>query len=70
MTTTVGFPDAASLATPAPVQVVRCRTRNWLVELVEHSPHGAKVALACIDDDAPGRCPRGDIGPQTRHRNP
>ena len=41
-------------ALPAPGQVVRCRTRTWLVESVEPSPHGAKVALACIDDDAQG----------------
>ena len=39
---------------PTPGQVVRCRTRTWLVESVEPSPHGAKVALACIDDDAQG----------------
>ena len=39
---------------PAPGQVVRCRTRTWLVEAVDPSPHGAKVALACLDDDAQG----------------
>jgi superfamily II DNA or RNA helicase len=39
---------------PAPGQVVRCRTRTWLVESVEPSPHGTKVALACLDDDAQG----------------
>jgi superfamily II DNA or RNA helicase len=43
-----------SATLPAPGQVVRCRTRTWLVESVEPSPHGAKVALACLDDDAQG----------------
>jgi SNF2 family DNA or RNA helicase len=45
-------PTTAPLPTPG--QVVRCRTRAWLVEAVEPSPHGAKVSLACIDDDAQG----------------
>lgn len=40
------------MTAPAPGQVVRCRTRTWLVESVEPSPHSAKVALACIDDAA------------------
>jgi hypothetical protein len=40
-----------SATLPAPGQVVRCRTRTWLVESVEPSPHGAKVTLACLDDD-------------------
>ena len=46
--------QASTQALPAPGQVVRCRTRTWLVESVEPSPHGAKVGLACIDDDAQG----------------
>ena len=43
-------PSQLSGTLPAPGQVVRCRTRTWLVESVEPSPHGAKVALACLDD--------------------
>jgi hypothetical protein len=39
---------------PGPGQVVRCRTRTWLVESVEPSPHGAQLSLACLDDDAQG----------------
>ena len=44
--------NASAMTTPAPGQVVRCRTRTWFVESVEPSPHSAKVALAYIDDDA------------------
>ena len=52
---TVGHPpNLTSTPIPAPGQVVRCRTRTWLVESVDPSPHGAKVALACLDDDAQG----------------
>lgn len=56
MTTTLDAPVRGPTAEtrPTPGQVVRCRTRSWLVESVEPSPHGAKVALACIDDDAQG----------------
>ena len=43
-----------SASAPAPGQVVRCRTRTWLVESVAPSPHGTKVSLACLDDDAQG----------------
>ena len=46
--------SAVATAVPATGQVVRCRTRTWLVEDVEPSPHGARVALACLDDDAQG----------------
>ena len=45
---------APCMMLPNPGQVVRCRTRTWLVESVEPSPHGAKIALACLDDDAQG----------------
>lgn len=47
----------ASGAIPAPGQIVRLRTRTYLVESVE-SEHGdpqrTKVAAACLDDDAQG----------------
>ncbi len=49
-------PDGSSAhrGTPAPGEVVRCRTRAWLVDAVEPSPHGTKVALACLEDDSQG----------------
>ena len=50
---TAAIAPAARLL-PAPGQVVRCRTRIWLVEEVEPSAHGTKVSLACLDDDAQG----------------
>lgn len=43
---------------PAQGQVVRVRTRTWLVESTEHTPigrHGTLVRLACLDDDAQGQ---------------
>ena len=39
---------------PAPGQIVRVRTRHWLVGAVEPSPDGTLVHLACVDDDAQG----------------
>jgi superfamily II DNA or RNA helicase len=39
---------------PSLGQVVKCRTRAWLVDAVEPSPHGTKVSLACLEDDAQG----------------
>jgi len=45
-------PSAAAL--PAPGEVVRCRTRAWLVDAVAPSPHGTKVSLSCLEDDAQG----------------
>jgi hypothetical protein len=35
-------------------QLVRVRTRHWLVEDVQPSPAGSWVRLACVDDDAQG----------------
>lgn len=39
---------------PAPAQVVKLRSRCWLVEGVDPSPDGKwhLVSLSCIDDDA------------------
>lgn len=39
---------------PATGQIVRVRTRHWLVGAVEPSPDGTLVHLACVDDDAQG----------------
>ena len=46
-------PEASSgrRGTPAPGEVVRCRTRAWLVDAVEPSPHGTKVDLACLGEE-------------------
>jgi hypothetical protein len=44
----------AAAALPAPGEVVRCRTRAWLVDAAEPSPHGTKVSLSCLEDDAQG----------------
>ncbi|HEV2247240.1 MAG TPA: DISARM system SNF2-like helicase DrmD [Terriglobia bacterium] len=35
-------------------QLVRVRTRHWLVEDVQPSPAGSWLQLACVDDDAQG----------------
>ncbi|HWQ90568.1 MAG TPA: SNF2-related protein, partial [Clostridia bacterium] len=35
-------------------QLVRVRTRHWLVEDVQPSPTGSWLRLACVDDDAQG----------------
>ncbi|MCX6875008.1 MAG: DISARM system SNF2-like helicase DrmD [Verrucomicrobia bacterium] len=44
-----------SVNLPQPGQVVRVRTRTWLVENVEADPgFGSTVSLACLDDDAQG----------------
>ena len=43
---------------PTQGQVVRVRTRTWLVESTEHVPigrHGTLVRMACLDDDAQGQ---------------
>lgn len=51
------FPPPAippTTAPPAPGQVVKCRTRAWLVDAVDSSPHGTKVSLSCLEDDAQG----------------
>lgn len=45
------------MPSPLPVvgQIVRVRTRTWLVEKVDADPgYGSTVALACLDDDAQG----------------
>lgn len=39
---------------PATGQIVRVRTRHWLVGAVEPSAHGTLVDLSCVDDDAQG----------------
>ena len=54
--TLTSTPEASSgrRGTPAPGEVVRCRTRAWLVDAVEPSPHGTKVDLACLEDDSQG----------------
>jgi ERCC4-related helicase len=39
---------------PTSGQIVRVRTRHWLVGAVDRSPHGTLVELACVDDDAQG----------------
>jgi ERCC4-related helicase len=40
---------------PEPGQIVRVRSRTWLVEEVDADPtYGSTVALACLDDDAQG----------------
>jgi len=54
MSTVSPPPHPSATALPAPGEVVRCRTRAWLVDAVEPSPHGTKVSLACIEDDAQG----------------
>ncbi len=43
---------------PEPGELVRVRSRHWLVEEVAPPPapdHSARVRLACADDDAQGR---------------
>ncbi|NBV46730.1 MAG: hypothetical protein EBR86_14105 [Planctomycetia bacterium] len=47
-------PSSSASTRPAPGEVVHCRTRMWLVDVVEPSPHGTKVALSCLEDDAQG----------------
>lgn len=50
--------ELASTSLPQPGQVVRLRTRTYLVESVEENaglPFGALVRLACLDDDAQGQ---------------
>jgi superfamily II DNA or RNA helicase len=45
----------SSRLTPEPGQIVRVRTRTYLVESKEADPgHGTIVRLACLDDDAQG----------------
>ena len=40
---------------PVQGQIVRVRSRTWLVEEVENDPgYGTTVHLACLDDDAQG----------------
>lgn len=39
---------------PATGQLVRVRTRHWLVEDAQPSPAGSWLRLACVDDDAQG----------------
>ncbi|MBI5366320.1 MAG: helicase [Planctomycetes bacterium] len=58
------MPDPGLAPAPARGEVVRVRTRTWLVEAVDDSPaavaataagHGTVLHLACLDDDAQGR---------------
>ena len=45
----------AEITLPEPGQIVRVRSRTWLVEDVEQDPcYGSTVSLACLDDDAQG----------------
>ena len=39
---------------PSTGQLVRVRTRHWLVGAVDPSVHGTLVKLSCVDDDAQG----------------
>jgi superfamily II DNA or RNA helicase len=40
---------------PQPGQIVRMRSRTWLVEEVEQDPgYGSTIHMACLDDDAQG----------------
>ena len=39
---------------PKTGEIVRVRTRHWLVEEVTESPNGTLVSMACVDDDAQG----------------
>lgn len=41
-------------ALPARGQLVRLRTRHWLVDDVDPSPRGNWLRLSCVDDDAQG----------------
>ena len=40
---------------PNPGDIVRVRTRTWLVEAVEASKSGHVVRAVCLDDDAQGQ---------------
>ncbi|MDR1011563.1 MAG: DISARM system SNF2-like helicase DrmD [Opitutaceae bacterium] len=44
-----------SLSTiPKPGQLVRVRTRHWIVEEIQPSGNGTWIRLACVEDDAQG----------------
>ena len=43
-----------SVAIPAQGNIVRVRTRHWLVQAVNPANYGTLVSLACADDDAQG----------------
>ncbi len=45
---------AVPASLPKQAQLVRVRTRHWLVEDVSPSPSGTWLRLACVDDDAQG----------------
>lgn len=47
-------PETVPMKLPSMGQIVRVRTRHWLVGAVEPSAHGSLVNLACVDDDAQG----------------
>jgi superfamily II DNA or RNA helicase len=44
----------ATLTKPTAGQIVRVRTRHWLVEEVAPSPAGTWLRLSCVEDDAQG----------------
>ena len=57
MPATSSLPDLPERL-PEPGELVRVRSRHWLVEEVAPPPapdHSARVRLACADDDAQGR---------------
>jgi len=54
VTASTSLPTRSPGTLPCPGQVVKCRTRAWLVDEVDASPHGTKVALSCLEDDAQG----------------
>ena len=43
------------ISSPKAGEIVRARTRTYLVEGVEPAPGGHRVRLACLDDDAQGQ---------------
>ena len=48
-------PASAADSLPAVGQIVRLRSRTWLVEGVTPDPgYGSTIALSCLDDDAQG----------------
>ncbi len=45
----------ASSKLPEPGDVVRVRTRTYLVESAERGPGGHRIGMSCLDDDAQGQ---------------
>ncbi|MDA0842150.1 MAG: hypothetical protein O2857_30680, partial [Planctomycetota bacterium] len=46
---------SSNSTSPSPGDIVRVRTRTFLVENVEKSPDGHLISAACLDDDAQGQ---------------